>query len=203
IPRAQNTHADRLANEAMDAQAGKAPAAKAKAKPEPQPKPAPAWTGATGKPPTLLLRRHGQTELSVQRRYSGRVDVQLTEAGRAQAAAAARRLATMPGVGADTPVISSPLSRAADTARAVAKAIGSEVDTHPGLTETDFGDWEGLTFAEAAARDPELHRRWLSDTSVPPPDGESFDAVHRRVRKTRDELLAKHGGRTLIIVSHV
>src|SRR5206468_8520826 len=122
IPRAENSHADRLANEAMDAQAGKAPAAKAAAKvksePEPHAKPAPAWTGATGEPTTLLLLRHGQTELSVQRRYSGRVDVPLTEAGSAQAAAAARRLAGMKGVGADTPVISSPLTRAAHTARA-------------------------------------------------------------------------------------
>ena len=105
--------------------------------------------------------------------------------------------------GEAVPVISSPLTRTKQTAQAVADALGGRVETHPGLIETDFGDWEGLTFAEAAERDPELHRSWLGDSSVPPPGGESFDVVHRRVRKARDELIAEHGGRTLVLVSHV
>jgi probable phosphoglycerate mutase len=202
IPRAQNSHADRLANEAMDAAAGK-PAAKAAPKPDRAPV---AWTGATGTPTRLLLLRHGQTEMSAGRRYSGRGDVPLTELGRAQAAAAAKRLAATEGLVVDgeaVPIISSPLTRTKQTAQAVADALGGRVETHPGLIETDFGEWEGLTFAEAAERDPELHRSWLGDSSVPPPGGESFDVVHRRVRRARDELIAEHGGRTLILVSHV
>ncbi|MGW3958697.1 bifunctional RNase H/acid phosphatase [Amycolatopsis sp. NPDC005003] len=222
IPRAQNSHADRLANEAMDAATGKpaagrpgtaAAADRATTLPKlPTRKPdraAVAWTGAKGTPTRLLLLRHGQTEMSALRRYSGRGDVPLTELGRTQAAAAAKRLAGMDGLvgsgvaGAAVPIISSPLTRTKQTAQAVADALGGRVETHPGLIETDFGAWEGLTFAEAADRDPELHRSWLGDSSVPPPGGESFDVVHRRVRKVRDELIAEHGGRTLVLVSHV
>ena len=218
IPRAQNSHADRLANEAMDAATGKpaagrpgtAAAADRAGLPKlPTRKPdraAVAWTGAKGTPTRLLLLRHGQTEMSALRRYSGRGDVPLTELGRAQAAAAAKRLAATEGLVVDgeaVPIISSPLTRTKQTAQAVADALGGRVETHPGLIETDFGEWEGLTFAEAADRDPELHRSWLGDSSVPPPGGESFDVVHRRVRKARDELIAQHGGRTLVLVSHV
>jgi ribonuclease H / adenosylcobalamin/alpha-ribazole phosphatase len=187
IPRAQNAHADRLANEAMDAQAGldrKAPAR---------------WTGATGTPTRFLLLRHGQTELSGERRYSGRGDVPLTDLGRQQAKAAATRLSHM----SFAAVISSPLGRARQTAAEVAAAAGLEVQTHDGLVETDFGDWERLTFLEAAERDPELHRRWVGDADVRPPNGESFNTVHARVRATRDELVERYPGETVVLVSHV
>jgi broad specificity phosphatase PhoE/ribonuclease HI len=211
IPRAQNSHADMLANQAMDSQASGVAA------PAPAPASASAsvqsdrtspvsWTGAKGTPTKLLLLRHGQTAMSVERRYSGRTDVPLTELGARQAAAAAQRFAAMDGIVTDgevAPIIASPLTRTMQTAQAVADAVGGRVETHPGLLETDFGEWEGLTFTEASQRDPESHRKWLSDSSMPAPGGESFDAVHRRVGKARDELIAKYGGRTLVIVSHV
>jgi ribonuclease H / adenosylcobalamin/alpha-ribazole phosphatase len=190
IPRARNAHADRLANQAMDAQAG---GARQPAAPLP-------WTGATGSPTRLLLLRHGQTEHSAQRRYSGRADLTLTELGQRQAAAAATRLASTDGVVA---VVTSPLLRARHTAKPVADALGVPLNVHDGLIETDFGAWEGLTFAEAHARDPELHARWLTDTSIAPPGGESMDAVHRRVRRVCDQLIAEHGAATLVVVSHV
>jgi broad specificity phosphatase PhoE/ribonuclease HI len=196
IPRERNKHADRLANEAMDAQAGiEKPAAAGSTKPAPA-----AWTGAQGTPTRLLLLRHGQTPLTVERRYSGRGEIALSELGEQQAAAAAARLAKVPDIAA---VVASPLTRTRQTGQAVADAIGIELTTHDGLIETDFGDWEGLTFREAAERDPELHRRWLADTSVEPPNGESFDAVHRRVRRGRDDLIARYGGGTIVVVSHV
>jgi ribonuclease H / adenosylcobalamin/alpha-ribazole phosphatase len=190
IPRERNRHADRLANEAMDGE---------KEAPKEQPGPT-SWTGATGDPTRLLLLRHGQTRLSVEQRYSGRGDHPLTEAGQRMAEQAAARLSKVEDIAA---IVSSPLSRAAQTAQAVANTTGAEVVTHQGLIETDFGTWEGLTFAEASKQDPEVHRRWLGDTSVAPPDGESFDAVHRRVRKARDEIIARFGGGTIVVVSHV
>ncbi|MCX2713717.1 bifunctional RNase H/acid phosphatase [Mycolicibacterium sp. J2] len=190
IPRERNSHADRLANEAMDA-----------ALDPPAEKPAaPGWTGARGEPTRLLLLRHGQTELSVHRRYSGRGNPPLTELGRTQADAAARYVGEHGGVAA---VISSPLQRAYETAAAAAKVLGLDVTVDDDLIETDFGAWEGLTFGEAAQRDPELHGRWLRDTSVTPPDGESFDAVARRVRSAKDRIVAEHAGSTVLLVSHV
>jgi ribonuclease H / adenosylcobalamin/alpha-ribazole phosphatase len=199
IPRAENAHADRLANQAMDAAAGIDPRPAAEATPR-QATNAAGWTGARGAPTRLLLLRHGQTELSVQRRYSGRGNPALTELGRRQADAAAQYLAERGEISA---VISSPLQRAYDTASAAAKALGLDVTVDDDLIETDFGTWEGLTFGEAAERDPQLHGRWLRDTSVDPPGGESFDTVAKRVRRARDRIIADHGAETVLLVSHV
>lgn len=197
IPRARNSHADRLANEAMDAAAtGVAadPPAGAVAVP-----PA-VWTGNRGAPTRLLLLRHGQTELSRQRRYSGRGNPELTETGRGQAAAAARYLSQKGGIAA---VVSSPLQRAYDTASAAADALGLPVRVDDDLIETDFGEWEGLTFAEASEQHPDLHGRWLRDTGLRPPGGESFDDVANRVHRARDRIVADHGAATVLVVSHV
>jgi probable phosphoglycerate mutase len=197
-----------LANEAMDAAAGiddraeePAPAVAEPAKTVAnQHLTAPGWTGARGTPTRLLLLRHGQTELSVERRYSGRGNPALTDVGRKQGAAAARYVAQRGGVAA---LFSSPLQRAYDTAAAAAKALGLDVTVDDDLIETDFGDWEGLTFAEAAERDPDLHRRWLRDTSAAPPAGESFDQVLDRVLRARERIIAAHQGATVLVVSHV
>lgn len=208
VPRARNTYADRLANEAMDAAAranrpvDKSPVQRA----EPvkvalaEPPLAPGWTGARGTPTRFLLLRHGQTELSVQRRYSGRGNPALNEVGWRQAGLAARYLAQRGGIAA---VISSPLQRAYDTATTAARALGLDVSVDDDVIETDFGAWEGLTFAEAAERDPELHRRWLRDTTTTPPGGESFDAVLRRVHRVRERMIARYEGETVLVVSHV
>jgi broad specificity phosphatase PhoE/ribonuclease HI len=207
IPRERNSHADRLANEAMDAAAW----VDGELAPDPvtqphvpaktvAPQSPPGWTGARGTLTRLLLLRHGQTELSVQRRYSGRGNPALNGMGRQQAQAAARYLAHRGGIAA---VLCSPLERAYDTASAAAEALSLDVCVDDDLIETDFGAWEGLTFAEAAQRDPELHRRWLRDTSTAPPGGESFDDVSVRVRRARERIIADHQGATVLVVSHV
>ncbi len=195
VPREKNSHADRLANEAMDAAATLADPLPAVASSNPA-----GWTGAQGAPTRLLLLRHGQTELSVQRRYSGRGNPALTDLGRRQADAAAEYVAGRGGIAA---VVTSPLQRAHDTATAVAKALGVDVVVDDDLIETDFGDWEGLTFAEAAERDPELHPEWLRDSSIAPPGGESFASVQERVRRARDRIIAEYAGATVLVVSHV
>jgi broad specificity phosphatase PhoE/ribonuclease HI len=220
VPRARNAHADRLANEAMDAAARTnrpidrpsdrtsdgTPERTQVQVSEPvrsvatQPPPSPGWTGARGTPTRLLLLRHGQTQLSVQRRYSGRGNPVLNEVGWRQAGLAARYIAKRGGIAT---VISSPLQRAYDTATTAARALGLDVTVDDDVIETDFGAWEGLTFAEAAERDPELHRRWLQDTSVAPPSGESFDDVLLRVLRARGRIMAGYEGETVLMVSHV
>ena len=199
IPRAKNSHADRLANEAMDAAAEVETPAETP-KESNTPSSPPGWTGARGAPTRFLLLRHGQTELSTQRRYSGRGNPALTDVGRRQAEAAAQFLAQKGGIAG---VVTSPLQRAYDTAATAAKALGLDVTVDHDLIETDFGGWEGLTFGEAAERNPELHRRWLRDTSVKPPDGESFDSVAERVRRAKARIINEHGGETVLVVSHV
>jgi len=148
----------------------------------------------------LLLLRHGQTELSVQRRYSGHGDPELTALGHAQAAGAAARLARVPDVAA---VLTSPLQRARQTAEVVAAATGAPLAVRRRLIETDFGKWEGLTFSEARARDPELHAEWLGSEEVAPPDGESFAAVGRRVTEELADVLREYPGATIVLVTHV
>ncbi len=216
VPRADNSHADRLVNEALDGaptyysaagqSAGAAPATTqpataqaATGKPAAETS-APGWTGAMGAPARLLLLRHGQTPLSVQRRYSGHGDPELTALGSQQAAGAARRLAARGSVAA---VISSPLTRTRQTAEAAAAALGLEVQIEPELIETDFGDWEGLTFTEAAEATPALHKRWLSDPSVPAPGGESFTEVAERVGRARRRITERYAGQDVLVVSHV
>jgi broad specificity phosphatase PhoE len=158
------------------------------------------WIGQTGTPTRLLLLRHGQTELSVERRYSGHGDPELTPLGHAQAAGAAARLARVPDVAA---VLTSPLQRARQTAALVAEATGVPLHVRERLIETDFGAWEGLTFAEARARDPQLHAEWLGSEEVAPPGGESFATVGRRIEAERAELVKQYPGATLVLVTHV
>ena len=158
------------------------------------------WTGQAGTPTRLLLLRHGQTELSVERRYSGHGDPELTPLGHAQAAGAAARLGQVPDIAA---VLTSPLRRARQTAALVAEAAGAPLHVRERLVETDFGTWEGLTFPEARARDPQLHAEWLGSEEVAPPGGESFAAVGRRVAAERAELVQEYPGATLVLVTHV
>ncbi|MGW6124223.1 bifunctional RNase H/acid phosphatase [Nocardia sp. NPDC055165] len=212
IPRAENSHADRLANEAMDdgeltgtvreaVAAGHAAGDEVDVpKSVDANKVSPGWTGAVGKPTRLLLLRHGQTALSVERRYSGRGNPPLTDLGHEQVDRAAKMLAAKGDIAA---VVSSPLQRARSTAEAAASALGVPLRILDGLTETDFGDWEGLTFAEAAERDPLLHRDWLGDPSIPAPGGESFDQVRERVEGVRRDLVALYPGQNVVVVSHV
>ena len=146
-----------------------------------------------------MLLRHGQTPMSVQKRYAGRSDPQLTEAGVQQAAAAAKRLASADfGV-----IVTSPLLRTVQTAQAVAAVTGAAVVTDDGFRETDFGAWEGLTFAEVRERWPAELSAWLADPEIAPPGGESFTDVSARVIAALDRLLAARTGQTVLIVSHV
>ncbi|WP_435082071.1 histidine phosphatase family protein [Gordonia hongkongensis] len=161
---------------------------------------APSWQGRRSDPTRMILLRHGQTPLSVERRYSGRGNPDLTDEGRRQARAAAARVVREEGIAA---IVTSPLRRARSTAEEVAVLTGIDVVEHPGLIENDFGDWEGLTFTEASQRDPDLHRAWLSDITVPAPGGESFAQVAERISRTKAELLQRYPGQTVVLVSHV
>lgn len=151
-------------------------------------------------PTRIVLVRHGQTALSVDRRYSGRGNPPLTDLGMTQALRAAQRVAAEQPIAA---VVSSPLDRARQTAQAITDLVGGEVVPEDDLIENDFGAWEGLTFAEAKARDPELHARWLGDESVPAPGGESFTQTAARVIAAKDLLLQRYPGQTVVVVSHV
>ena len=163
-------------------------------------RPASGWRPPQGKPTTTLLLRHGQTALSVERRFAGRGDIPLTDVGLEQAAAAAARLARRGHIDL---VLTSPLLRARQTASAVADAVGVPLAEDVDLAETDFGSWEGLSFGEVMARWPDEMAAWMADADAAPPGGESFAAVAVRVDAALDRLVAAYQGQTVVVVSHV
>ena len=141
-----------------------------------------------------MLLRHGQTELSVQRRYSGHGDPELTALGHAQAAARPRaRLGELPDVAA---VLSRRCAGPGRPPPRWPRPPARRWIVRDGLIETDFGGWEGLTFAEARERDPELHASWLGSEDVAPPGGESFADGRAAGRgRARAMVAALPGGR--------
>ncbi|MGX7680515.1 bifunctional RNase H/acid phosphatase [Jatrophihabitans sp. DSM 45814] len=222
IPREQNKYADRLANEAMDAAAGKPlrPSLRTAGESDPipdesaldesvpaeaelplsEPNPQSAWVPPNSKPTRLILLRHGVTEHTIAKRFAGRSDLELLPEGLLQSSRAAQRVAELGPVDV---VVASPLRRTKQTAQAVADLLGLTVETEDGFVETDFGDWDGYSYAEVADKWPGQLQAWMNDPSVAPPGGESFEAVTRRVRRARDRVLAKHRDQTVVVVSHV
>jgi broad specificity phosphatase PhoE/ribonuclease HI len=147
---------------------------------------------------TLLFLRHGRTSDNVARRYSGPggSDVGLDEVGRGQAGAVARALSAV------DVIVSSPMRRTMQTATTVAAGRGLAITEIAALQEYDSGAWNGLTEAESARRDPALHAAWEVAPDVPPPGGESVRAVAARVSATVADLVDRHRGRTVLVVSH-
>ena len=118
-----------------------------------------------------MLWRHGQTVWNAERRFQGQSDIPLDEAGQAQAERAARLLAALrPDL-----IVSSDLSRAAQTAAPLSRLTGLEVTLDKDLRERSGGCWEGLTDTEIRTRYPVEHASWT------PPDGEPSAVVAERV----------------------
>ena len=145
----------------------------------------------------LYLLRHGETESSASHVYSGQADVPLTDRGRDQARLAGAQLAQ---AGVDA-VISSPLSRAADTAAQVGAATGAPVHVDERLIEIDYGELEGLDRTRGEERFGEAFAQWRSDPfAFPLPRMEPFeDALARAGEATADALAA---WRCPVIVGH-
>ncbi|WP_310567878.1 histidine phosphatase family protein [Hydrogenophaga sp.] len=147
---------------------------------------------------TLLLARHGETDLNTEDRWQGRIDAPLNATGHAQAGALA---ASLPA-GIEVLVV-SPLLRARQTAEPAAQRLGLTPRLDADFRERDFGVFEGLTEAEAAQRYPELAARnaayrWDEE----PPGAESTRAVVDRVARGLQRLREEHEGRTVLLVSH-
>ncbi|MGL6236646.1 MAG: bifunctional RNase H/acid phosphatase [Segniliparus sp.] len=215
VPREQNKRADALLNTVLDGAVldiGKRIDEAPRQRQAPQQQavqqtleavaaqPAASWEPPKSSSTRLILVRHGETEASRVFRQCGRSDLPLTATGMSQARAVARRIGSRDAV---AQVYSSPLLRTMQTATAVADALGLPVRTDERLIEMDFGEWEGLTGQEIQARDPELRDQWLSDPTTTAPGGESFAQVAARVGAFVDEVVEKHPGENIVLVSHV
>jgi broad specificity phosphatase PhoE len=147
----------------------------------------------------LLVVRHGGTEWTGQRRFTGSRDLPLSEAGVARGEAVASALA---GRSLEA-IYASPLERARTTAELIAKPHRLDVRVSAAFRDVAFGAWEGLT-ADAVARGfPEAWTRW-GDTpdTVPDHGGESISDVASRVAGGIAGLQQAHAGRTVAVVTH-
>ncbi len=224
VPREQNAKADAIVNEVLDSALGggsrelmrewsaedvvgealedesRTEIAEAVAGEEP-PRTMIGWA-SVGAPTTFLLARHGATDYSLEKRFSGSggVDLPLNELGRAQGEALAAELARRDEAAV---LATSPLLRTRQTAELIAQATGLDIEVSEEFAECSFGDWDGHTFAEVREKWPEEMADWLASTSVAPPGGESFDACASRVRRGLRRLLDAHPGKSVIVVAHV
>lgn len=138
----------------------------------------------------LYLVRHGETNWNLERRIQGSTDIPLNDTGRAQAATTGRLLANREW----DAVVSSPLSRAYETASIIAGEIGlaapTTLDT---IVERHYGDAEGLDYDQIAARFP---------NDAPVPGRESHEEVAERVVPALIDLAERYPGKSLVVVSH-
>jgi probable phosphoglycerate mutase len=148
----------------------------------------------------IVLVRHGQTEWNRVERFRGQADVPLNETGLAQAEATAQRITVE---WRPVAIYSSPLSRAVKTAEAIARQFGLPVQTHRGLTDIDYGQWQGLTPDEARERWPEMVDAWYgAPETAQIPGGETLNHLRVRTMEAVRGLAARHLGKTIVLVGH-
>ncbi|MEW2631493.1 histidine phosphatase family protein [Streptomyces sp. NPDC048389] len=156
-------------------------------------------TTRPGRGRRVVLWRHGQTSWNLERRFQGSTDIELTEAGVAQARRAARLLASL------TPdaIVASDLKRAAATAGELAAVTGLDVSYDAALRETYAGAWQGLTHEEIVERYGEQYAAWKRGEPVRRGGGELETEVADRAAPVvlhHAEKLPDDG--TLVVVSH-
>jgi len=196
VPRAQNADADRLVNLALDGEETVTGAAEAS-----RPR---GWGRNFSKPTTLVLVRHGVTQHTLDKRFSGGMassNPPLNDEGREQARATAEWLAPLSGT--FDALVSSPVRRTRETAEILAELFDLEIEEEPGIAEMEFGTWDGLNFTEVHEKYPDEISSWLGDLESAPHGGESFRAVEKRVLEGRDRIVAAYAEKTVVAVSHV
>lgn len=159
----------------------------------------------------IVLWRHGQTAWNLDGRLQGQTDVPLDEIGREQAQTAARLLAALePSV-----IVSSDLSRAAETAAALARLVKLDIVLDEGLRETFVGTWQGLTDAQIKEQFPEEYAAWRSDhyhyrrgggEIEPEVADRSVAAVERALKLVPDRgtlVVVTHGGTARVTIARL
>jgi len=192
IPREENSHADRLANKALDGDAGSASK--------------PVLNYLTERlvsnevPTTIWFVRHGETTLTPTRKFSGvgPMDPPLTEVGIGQAQAVAKEIAARkPDL-----LIASPLMRTMMTAKEVSDASGLEPIFDDIWVECDFGNWEGFTPTEVLEKYPDDWNAWLTSLSHRPGGGESYVEVYSRIEAGIADLVERYPHKKICVVTH-
>jgi probable phosphoglycerate mutase len=149
---------------------------------------------------TLLIVRHGQTAWNKDLHFRGRTDLLLDDTGLQQAEAVARRIAASYRPVA---ILASPLQRARQTAEAIARAVNLPVQAEEDLIDIDYGEFTGLSPAEAEAKFQEFYRAWLNvPHTVRFPQGESLDDVRHRLTTLVRRMTELYPAGQVVLVTH-
>jgi ribonuclease H / adenosylcobalamin/alpha-ribazole phosphatase len=209
IPREQNGLADALANKAMDFSPEPVAAAVEFNLSEPSSirAPRPSVKAAT----TLILVRHGRTQLTESGKISGGTgeNPDLSTAGQLDAKQVAEELALLGSSGnfgylaKPVSIVHSPVARAFQTAQAIGNRLSLPLEPNSDLSEIGFGDWDGLTNEEVFAGFETQYTAWRGSFDVAPPNGESLKDFDTRIRRAFDSILTRYEGQTVVVVAHV
>jgi probable phosphoglycerate mutase len=194
IPRDENSHADRLANKALDQQAGGGEVVQV------QQNYLTERLLTNEKATTIILIRHGETVLTPFKKFSGDgpLNPELTDIGLDQAEKVANAVAALnPEV-----IIASPLRRTTQTAEAIARATSLPIVFEDAWIECSFGIWDGLSIDEVKEKYPADYQSWISSTGFAPPQGESYDNVAVRVDAALNQIAAEYPGQRVAVVTH-
>ena len=147
----------------------------------------------------IILVRHGRTAWNKDKIFRGTKDVPLDEVGQQEAALAGEWLK---GENIQA-AYASPLSRAMDTARAIAQHHGVSVQELPGLIDINYGDWQGVPLAEVKVKYVDLYRQWeTAPQTVRFPNGETLDEVRARALAAVDEVMTLNPDKTILLAAH-
>jgi len=147
----------------------------------------------------LYLIRHGATALSVEDRFAGATDVELSNEGRSQVEHLARRLED----DKITAVYCSPMRRTVETASVIARPHNLTPALREGLREIHHGRWEGMRRLEVEAQFPDEYVEWEADPfTFAPEGGESGLDVLSRALPVIREVVLKHAGENVVVVAH-
>ena len=135
---------------------------------------------------TVIMVRHGQSETNVRKVFTGQIDAPLTDVGREQACMMA---AYLDKYKVDK-IYASSLSRAMETAQAIADRQNCSVEKRDELMEINSGLWQGLTFTEIAEKYPQTYEAWRENIGLATPDGgETCKQLYDRVTVFFKEVL--------------
>ena len=194
IPRDENSHADRLANKALDGGSAHKPAAVI------QQNYLTDRLRSAEIPTFIYFVRHGETVLTPTRKFSGTgaLDPELMQDGLDQAELVAEEAVKL---GAEV-LIASPLKRTRQTAEAIARTTGLEIIFDEAWFELSFGSWDGKSIEEVKQEEPDAYQAWLNSTAYAPGGGESWDQATVRIEEALEKLVAEYPGKKIIVVTH-
>jgi probable phosphoglycerate mutase len=194
IPRDENSHADRLANKALDGGSAHKPIAVV------QENYLTDRLRSSEVPTMIYFVRHGETILTPTRKFSGTgsLDPELTKEGLVQAALVATEIAKLdPEV-----LIASPLQRTRQTAAAIEATTGLTAILDEAWYELSFGTWDGKSIEEVKEQEPDAYQAWLNSSSYQAGGGESYDQAAIRIDQALDRLVAQYPGKRVVVVTH-